>query len=457
MMRDGLFSRHGGFPSWIASGTLCIALSVSLSAQTGGTGQSEPSEATPAQEEHQHHAVSPEAPDQSAGDYLMGLASGTAQNPQSAPMDMIHQQLGDWRTMFHAQAYVSQVQQTGPRGRDEFFSANWFMGMADRPVGKGSFALRTMISLDPLTMGKEYPLLFQTGETADGKPIVDGQHPHDFFMELGMVYARPVGNGFFTAYVAPVGDPALGPVAFPHRASASELPQAVIGHHYMDSTHIAFNVVTLGMSSGMFRGEVSAFHGGEPDENRWDLDPGPIDSFSARLSFSPSPNWIAQVSRGYLSEPEALHPGDAERTTASLSHNANFSDGNWSSTIAGGRQFKKGHSQTVNSYLAESMLRFFGRHYVTGRFELSEKDELFAHSHPRGSQSEAAPEFRIQAYTLGYTYDIFVGRQIRGGIGANYTFYSFPTNLSFFYGEDPSGTYVFLRLRPVGSMGGHKH
>jgi len=103
------------------------------------------------------------------------------------------------------------------------------------------------------------------------------------------------------------------------------------------------------------------------------------------------------------------------------------------------------------------MLRFFGRHYVTGRFELSEKDELFAHSHPRGSQSEAAPEFRIQAYTLGYTYDIFVGRQIRGGIGANYTFYSFPTNLSFFYGEDPSGTYVFLRLRPVGSMGGHKH
>src|ERR1700731_3463663 len=150
-------------------------------------------------------------------------ASGTSVNPRSSPMDMIHKRLGSWSLMFHGVAFLADVQQTGPRGADKFFAPNWFMGTAEHSAGRGSFEFLTMLSLDPATVtNRSYPLLFQTGETAYGKPLVDAQHPHDFVMELGVQYTRPVTDSTsIVLYFAPVGDPALGPVAFPHRVSAA--------------------------------------------------------------------------------------------------------------------------------------------------------------------------------------------------------------------------------------------
>src|SRR4051812_20278839 len=183
---------------------------------------------------------------------LMRQASGTSMNPAAAPMHMTMSQHGDWMLMLHGLAFVNQVVQSGPRGDDKFFSTNWIMGMAERPLGGGHLMLRSMLSLEPLTVGKKYPELFQTGETVGGRPIIDTQHPHDFFMEVAAEYAHPLGaDTIGYIYAAPFGDPSLGPVAYPHRASASEIPQAALSHHVQDSTHIAGSVITLGAQRGV--------------------------------------------------------------------------------------------------------------------------------------------------------------------------------------------------------------
>jgi Cu/Ag efflux protein CusF len=231
---------------------------------------------------------------------LMRQASGTSMNAAAAPMHMTMSQHGDWMLMLHGLAFVNLVVQSGPRGDDKFFSTNWIMGMAERPLGGGQLMLRTMLSLEPLTVGKKYPELFQTGETIGGRKIIDAQHPHDFFMEVAAEYAHPIGAGTIGyIYAAPFGDPALGPVAYPHRASASEIPQAALSHHVQDSTHIAGSVITLGAQRGVLGFAFSGFHGREPDEKRWDVDTGKIDSWAARLTFDPNPNWTAQLSTGH--------------------------------------------------------------------------------------------------------------------------------------------------------------
>ncbi|HSB74201.1 MAG TPA: hypothetical protein VLC12_01050, partial [Terriglobales bacterium] len=193
--------------------------------------------------------------------------SGTSVQPASTPRPMLMTSVGKWRVMFHGEAFVNELQQSGPRGGDKFFSTNWFMPMAQRELGPGQLTLRTMLSLEPATVSaRRYPELFQEGETAFGRPIADGQHPHDFFMELAAIYDWKLNqHALLTFYGAPVGDPAMGPTAYPHRASATEDPAAPLGHHLEDSTHIADDVVTAGLAYRMARFEVSGFHGREPD------------------------------------------------------------------------------------------------------------------------------------------------------------------------------------------------
>lgn len=381
------------------------------------------------------------------GDFLMRQASGTSMNPAAAPMHMTMSQEGDWMLMLHGVAFLNQVSESGPRGDDKLFSTNWMMGMADRPLAGGHLMLRSMLSLEPLTIGKKYPELFQTGETIDGRPIVDGQHPHDFFMELAAEYAHPLGAGTIGyVYVAPVGDPALGPVAYPHRASAAEIPQAALSHHVQDSTHIASSVITLGAQHGMFGLAFSGFHGQEPDENRWDIDRGGIDSWSTRLTFDPSPNWSAQISTGHLQHPEAAEPGNIQRTTASIAYSRVMPAGQLdTSVIVGHNERSLGHS--TSSLLAETTLRFLDRNYVTGRAEIVDKDELFADQNVPASIANSA--FRIKALTIGYSRDVIETRSISGAIGGNVTGYSVPSVIKAYYGN-PRTLYLFLRIRSRG-------
>ncbi len=381
-------------------------------------------------------------------------ASGTSLLPASTPMEMRMFNAGSWHVMLHGVAFLNDIDQSGPRGDHKQFSSNWIMAAASRPLGRGAVLFRAMLSAEPATIeGQVYPLLFQTGETVNGSAIIDGQHPHDFFMELAAEYARPIGNGIGYLYVAPHGDPALGPVAFPHRASAAEIPQAVISHHHQDSTHIASSVITTGYRRGPFTFEVSGFHGAEPDEERWNIDLGPIDSWAARLSWTPTLNLVAQVSHGQLKKPEALEPGDAERTTASVAHEWSRGSARLSSSLVYGIITKKWFDQKLDSYLAEGLLHLGKRHWITTRLERVEKDELFPHFHPpiKPPVKPNIPTFTVDAALVGYTFDFLVRSPIRLGIGANMTFHSIPADLDLVYGENPRGRTVFLRARLIGN------
>ncbi len=270
-------------------------------------------------------------------------SSGTSIEPATAPIPMLMTTRGSWQLMLHSNAFISNTQQQAdsPRNRDAFFSTNWIMPMAQhafgtrRTIGEGStgglLTLRTMLSFEPATVpDRNYPELFQQGETAYGAPIADGQHPHDFFKEVAALYELHLSrNTLFSLYAAPVGDPAIGPTAYPHRQSASEDPIAALGHHQEDSTHIAFNVVTGGLTYRWARLELGGFHGAEPEEAHWHFQPSPnglaIDSVATRLTVSPTPDWTGQYSIAHIHSPEALYPNeDQQRQTASAMYHHTF-------------------------------------------------------------------------------------------------------------------------------------
>lgn len=382
-------------------------------------------------------------------------SSGTSAEPNSTPHAMIMTKRGDWMLMLHGVGFLNSNQQSGPRGRDKIFSTNWIMPMAQRKIGPGTLTLRTMLSLEPATVTKrEYPELFQVGETAYGKAIVDGQHPHDFFMELAALYDVKVGaHGLLSFYAAPVGDPAMGPTGFPHRMSASENPLAALGHHLEDSTHIADDVLTAGFAYKVARLEFSGFHGREPDEYRWDLDSGRIDSWSTRLTVSPAQNWSGQYSIGRLKSPEQLNPNeDFLRMTASVMYNRPITNGNWASTLVWGRNRTLPEGEVINGYLAESTLNFRTRNYFWGRLEnVDRTNELLL------GQNIAPPGFqehflaRVQAYTMGYDREFNVIPHVAAALGGQITFYGIPGSLVPTYGSHPSGIVLFLRVRPVGN------
>ena len=388
-----------------------------------------------------------------AENFLMGESSGTAFQPSAWSMPMLMTHAGDWHLMWMAQAFLVDTQQSGPRGSDKFYSTNWGMLSAIHGLGSGSFMLRSMMSLEPATVtNRSYPLLFQTGETAYGKPLVDAQHPHDLFMEVGIQYAHPLGeNAMWNVYYAPVGEPALGPVAYPHRASAMELPQATLGHHWEDSTHIADNVVTAGVTYKKIRLEGSGFYGREPDENRWNFDFGPMDSWSTRLSVYANKNWAGQVSVGRLHHPEELHSGDVVRTTASLHYIRPKSQKNsWATSLIWGQDYKTDEGHAINTVTAETVIPFLRNNFITGRYEWSQRDELFANNPRLAAQvtrETGDPAFQVNAFTAGYTRDVALFRNVQTGIGANVSTYVIDAALQPYYGAHPWGINMFVRFR----------
>jgi hypothetical protein len=381
------------------------------------------------------------------------MGSGTSWLPASTPSYMIHKQSGKWLLMFHYNAFVGVNSQGGPRGVTKFESANWFMPMAVRRVGPGTLELRSMWSFEPFTFPPGgSPLLFQTGETYKGQPLIDRQHPHDLFMELSATYRVPLGERatWFT-YLGYPGEPALGPTAFMHRASASENPSATLSHHLQDSSHISFGVFTSGFTYRWFKLEGSIFNGREPDENRYNFDAHAWNSRSARLSFSPNKNWSMQVSHGFLRDPEALDPGDVRRTTASISYNKPFDRGNWATSLIWGRNHEShgGERFNLNGYVAESTVNFQERNYVYTRLELADKNQLLrAADRQQLGITDHHPSFRIGAYTLGGARDLWTSEKVSLALGGDVTFYSMPTVLNRIYGSNPTSYHMFMRFRP---------
>lgn len=355
-----------------------------------------------------------------------------------------------WHVMQDAVVYGLFNHQGGPRGGDEFRVPNWWMGMFSRKVGSSDLTINTMLSLDPLTVGKKgYRELFQVGETFAGHPLVDYQHPHDVFMQLAAVWHVPVGaRTGFTLAGGPAAEPAIGPVAFMHRASAMENPMSPLSHHTFDSTHIAFGVVTAAVDRGPWLLEASAFNGREPDENRWDFDFGALDSYSARLWFRPSERWEVQVSSARLKEPEALEEGDIVRTTASASWLKR--DGEQFAAVTAAYGVNNGEDATRGALLLEATRRT-GRYSTYGRLEFVEVETgALLDDHELGH----AAKDMVAAATIGVVRELPRWRRLESGIGVAVTAYGVPDRLVPTHGGRPMSFQVFLRLRPgAGAMG----
>lgn len=432
---------------FIAPAVIQAQTKVSAETQPVSGGQS----AMPGMGAHDHEAMAGGV--SSTDTFFMEESSGTAVQPSAWPMPMVMKDAGSWNLLWMGQAFLVDTQQTGPFGYDKFYSSNWGMLGAMHRLGGGGIMLRTMLSLEPATVTeRRYPLLFQTGETAFGNPITNAQHPHNFFMEISAQYSHSVGERATAGlYYGVVGDPALGPVAYPHRASAMEIPQATLGHHWQDSTHIATNVLTGALAFPMVRFEASGFYGTEPGENRWTIDFGPMNSYSGRITFTPSPRWTAQVSAGRLAHPEVLEPGDVVRTTASVEYVVPRPHGNlWATSVIWGRNWKTANQYGSNAVLAETLVPISEKNFVSGRYEWSQRDELFADNPALEEQlatSTGARWFNVNAYTLAYTRDLGTFHGAQTGIGANVSLYGIPSSLKPYYDDHPLGVNMYLRIR----------
>ena len=378
------------------------------------------------------------------GPYAMTRdASGTAWQPDASPMDGLHLQSGGWTGMIHGYVNLVYDDQGGPRGGQKTFSDSMLMLMGQHALGPGRLTLKTMLSLDPL-MGKDgYPLLLQTGETADGKtPLIDRQHPHDLFMELAAVYSVPVGaEASAFVYAGYPGEPALGPPAFMHRESGMDDPAAPITHHWLDSTHISYGVVTGGLVRGAWKIEGSAFNGREPDQYRWNFDRFRLDSWSGRISWNPTAQWALQASYGDIKHPEQLEPTVSQhRVTASAIYDRKLWGGDWQTTLAWGRNYDE-PGRRLDAFLLESALSL-GRNTVFVRAEDVQKDELFIPPSPLAGQV-----FRVAAFSLGYVHDVPVARHLAIGLGAVGTVDALPAAIKPVYGGGPLSGMAFVRLK----------
>src|SRR5262245_12944801 len=400
---------------------------------------------------HQHQPATP-AQAQPTGHDMSEMArdaSGTAWLPDETPMYAIHSMRGPWTLMFHENAFLTYLHESGDRGDDQVGSINWAMGMAQRDAGSGRLRFRGMVSLEPWSIpGCGYPDLLATGEECKGEKIHDRQHPHDLFMELAADYTAPIaGNVRWQVYAGPVGEPTLGPVAYPHRVSAFPNPLAPIGHHWFDSTHIAFGVITGGEYGPKWKAETSVFNGREPDEDRTDFDFAALDSFSGRLWFLPTRRIALQVSAGHLNEAEPGEAGgprsDVDRVTASATYHRPFRDNSiWATTFVWGRNEEQGHS--THAALVETNVTFSDRDSWYGRFEVARKS---AHDL---DVPEPPHDFTVSKLQGGYTRYLPAWKGFQPGAGAGMSVGIVPETLKPVYGSRTNvGFAVYLTVRPA--------
>lgn len=396
-----------------------------------------------------------------AGVSMERMGSGTTWIPDAVTMPNRRRMLGDWMIMTHGFAFLQYDKQTGERGDDQLGSLNWAMLMATHDLAGGKFQARTMLSLDALTVtSRGYPLLLQTGESFDGQPIHDRQHPHDFWMELGALYQRPMTKSLaWSIYAAPSGEPALGPVAFMHRPSAMDNLTAPLGHHWQDATHVSFGVVTGGIFTHAWQLEASAFNGREPDQNRWDFDRIKLDSYSGRFTLNPNAHWSFEGGYGYLKSPEALSPGESmHRVTASAQHGTTLgNDGQVATAFVWAANKRSTIPGLSHSLLLESEAILDRSNTLFGRTELVQKsaEDLVVAGPVTTSKGVVLPgfpatqRFNVGAVQLGYIREVARTRWATIGLGGAGTLNFVPGPLEPYYSsKTPLGAFVFLRLRP---------
>jgi hypothetical protein len=382
------------------------------------------------------------------GESMGREGSGTSWRPDTTPVHGVMAMSHGWMLMGHGTLNLVLEDMVGPRGGQNSFSTNWVMGMARHELARGQLTVRMMFSAEAMTVPAQgYPELLQTGETYDGAAIHDRQHPHNIFMEVAADYARELAAGIAVeAYLAPVGEPALGPTAFMHRESADPNPLAPITHHHLDSTHVSFGVATLALYNRWLKLEGSAFNGREPGQDRGAFPLDSLDSWSVRAQVSPWKNLVTQVSYGHLASPEAQLPGvSQQRVTASATLNLPLADvGNWATTAAWG--WTREGATGTHAALLETAARLDGHNTVFGRFEWVQRtveDLDLPSSLPAGL-------YDVSQVTLGYLRELDAIAGLQPGLGAQGMLSFVPTPLEHLYGGSAApGVLALVRVRLV--------
>jgi hypothetical protein len=428
-----------------ASAVFVVAL---MAATTRASAQETPApvehqhEAHDAQVDHQHGDTETPAPDHSDG-------SGTSWLPGDSPMYAIHHSLGSWALMVHGNAFVQFLKDFGDRGDSQWGSINWVMAEASHDVGDGNFTAVAMLSAEPWTIrGCGYPNLLASGELCHGATIHDRQHPHDLLMEIAVALDHPIGKGVSVElYGGPAGEPALGPPAFMHRLSGLSNPLAPVSHHWFDSTHIVYGVITAGVHTGRWKLEGSAFNGREPDDDRVGFELAALDSWSTRLAFAPTPSWVLQVSGGSLTDAEALEDGTREsvtRITTSGTYHRRTPTNLWATTVGWGRN--EHGSAATHAVLAESSFTHRDRNVAYGRFEWTSKT---------GHDLDLTNEGIVDTVKLqgGFTRYFRSYAGVRVGAGATAQLSIVPRELEATYGgRFIPGLGVYVTFSPAGHM-----
>ena len=396
-------------------------------------------------------------------EHMHGMEKEAKQASNPDPMAAMEEMepVDRWMTMVHGYAFLTANRQGGPSGDREFESQNHVMVVSMRRWGGGKLSLLGTFTLEPATIPPKGAIeLFQRGESYHRVLLVDLQHPHDLFVQLAASWERALSPGLkVRLYAAPLGEPALGPVAYPHRLSASENPTAPLSHHNQDSSHIAADVLTVGFAAGIAGLEGSAFHGREPDENRWNIDQGRIDSYSGRLTIGPWRGFSFQLSSGHLEHPEDLEPGNQTRSTASLSYQRGDPSSFLAATFAAGRNETREGPEWGT--LLEWTWKFGGYNFVFGRLEKVDRD--FYELVNKRQRPETVPSDRVsvQAATLGFARNLPWPSDLETALGGDVTLYRFPSRLDAVYGRRPVSVHGFLRVRFGSHSGaraaGHVH
>jgi hypothetical protein len=379
-------------------------------------------------------------------------SSGTSWTPDAVSEPMHDFSAGKWDLMLHGFAFAQYDNQGGPRGDTQFGLVNWAMLMATHDFAGGRLQLRSMLSLDRIGVGASgYPELLQTGETFHGLPLHDRQHPHDFFMEMAALYDRAISRDVgVELYLAPSGEPALGPPAYMHRPSSMDNPTVPIGHHWQDASHVSFGVATAGIFTGKWKLEASIFNGRDPDENRWDFDFNRLDSYSTRLAFNPAPAWSLSASYGFIRSPEPQDAGHSMHRAVFAVQNGGAlgGDGQWATTLMWGANSHSDAPGLSSSVLAEGEVMLDLRNTLIGRAEFVQKasDDLALTEPPfnfAGGRS-----FDVGSLTLGYVREFGQARGMTFGLGGAGTVNLIPASLSSAYGSrTPLGVMLFVRVR----------